>query len=155
LAFHVDYWDGMGWRDRFALPLSTERQRFYANILGSFSVYTPQLVVDGRRDFVGSDRVSVERALAQTRMPGVMVNVAVHEGTVAVTLERQAGVPLSDVLLVAYQRRAVSRIGRGENADIGRERHSISRRQSGRSLLMQRMLRFWCRPWERGPSSAQ
>ncbi len=41
LAFHVDYWDSLGWRDRFALPLSTERQSVYAKNVGSFSVYTP------------------------------------------------------------------------------------------------------------------
>jgi hypothetical protein len=119
LAFHVDYWDGLGWRDRFALPASAERQRVYAKNVGSFSVYTPQLFVDGRQDFVGSDRAAVGRALAQAPSAGVMVELAVHEGMVSVTLERQAGIPLSDVLMVAYQKRAVSRIGRGENA--GRE----------------------------------
>jgi hypothetical protein len=127
LAFHVDYWDGLGWRDRFALPMATERQRLYAKSLGSFSVYTPQLVVDGRRYFVGSDRRSVGRAVAQARAPGVMVNIEVHEGTVSVTLERQVGIPLSDVLLVAYQRRAVSRIGRGENAGRELEEFNIVR----------------------------
>jgi hypothetical protein len=127
LAFHVDYWDGMGWRDKFAFPMATERQRLYAKNLGSFSVYTPQLVVDGRRDFVGSDRVSVGHALAQARAPGVMLNLAVHEGTVSVTLERQAGVRLSDVLLVAYQKRVVSRIGRGENAGRELEEFNIVR----------------------------
>jgi hypothetical protein len=127
LAFHVDYWDGLGWHDRFALPMATERQRLYAKSVGSFSVYTPQLVVDGRRDFVGSDRVSVGRALAQARSAGVMVNLAVHEGMVAVTLERQSGIPLSDVLLVAYQKRATSRIGRGENAGRDLEEFNIVR----------------------------
>jgi hypothetical protein len=56
-----------------------------------------------------------------------MVSLAVHEGTVAVTLERQTEVPLSDVLLVAYQRRAVSRIGRGENAGRELEEFNIVR----------------------------
>jgi hypothetical protein len=127
LAFHVDYWDGSGWRDRFALPLSTQRQRVYAKNVGSFSVYTPQLVLDGRLDFVGSDRVAVGRALGQAHAPGVMVSLAVHEGSVSVTLERQTGIPLSDVLLVAYQRRAVSRIGRGENAGRELEEFNIVR----------------------------
>ncbi len=119
LAFHVDYWDGLGWRDRFALAASTQRQRVYAKSLGSSSVYTPQLVVDGRRDFVGSDRVSIERALAQARSPGVTLSVAVHEGMVSVTLGPQPAIPFSEVLLVAYQKQVVSRISRGENA--GRE----------------------------------
>ncbi len=127
LAFHVDYWDGLGWRDRFALAASTERQRLYAKNLGSFSVYTPQLIVDGSHDFVGSDRVSVGRTLAQARSAGVVVNLAVHLGTISVTLERHAGIPLSDVLLVAYQKAAVSRIGHGENAGRELEEFNIVR----------------------------
>src|SRR5208337_3080503 len=50
LTFHVDYWDGLGWRDRFALPEAARRQRNYARVLGLSSVYTPQAVVDGRAD---------------------------------------------------------------------------------------------------------
>ncbi len=127
LAFHVDYWDGLGWRDRFALAASTERQRLYAKHMGTFAAYTPQLVVDGHQDFVGSDRISVGRTLAQARSAGVVVTLAVHLGTVSVTLERQAGIPLSDVLLVAYQKRAVSRIGHGENAGRELEEFNIVR----------------------------
>jgi hypothetical protein len=127
LAFHVDYWDGLGWRDRFSLAASTLRQRLYAKSVGSFSVYTPQLIVDGRYDVVGNDRASIGRALAQARAPGVVVNLAVHAGTVSVTLEPQGGVPLSDVMLVAYQRSAVSRIGRGENAGRELEEFNIVR----------------------------
>ncbi len=56
-----------------------------------------------------------------------MVSLAVHEGTVSVTLERQTGIPLSDVLMIAYQRRAVSRIGRGENAGRELEEFNIVR----------------------------
>ena len=56
LSFHVDYWDDLGWRDRFALAQSVERQNTYARNLRSSSVYTPQLVVDGLDDYLGSDR---------------------------------------------------------------------------------------------------
>src|SRR5437870_13904008 len=52
LAFHVDYWDELGWRDQFALAQSTQRQSVYARNLGRSSVYTPQLVVDGRDNYV-------------------------------------------------------------------------------------------------------
>lgn len=115
LAFHVDYWDSLGWPDRFASPASTERQRQYARALGRADVYTPQVVVDGRDDFVGSDRGAIERALQGVRT-GVPVNVAVSAGELVVDLGGGQCLSPSDVLLVAYLRRATSPIGRGENS---------------------------------------
>ncbi|MGE0119503.1 MAG: DUF1223 domain-containing protein [Dongiaceae bacterium] len=64
LAFHVDYWDYIGWKDPFATPVATQRQRAYAGALRVRMVYTPQMVVDGRIDAVGSDRRAVETAIA-------------------------------------------------------------------------------------------
>jgi hypothetical protein len=52
LAFHVDYWDSIGWRDHFALPTAVERQHRYIETLGLSSAFTPQVVVDGRSSFV-------------------------------------------------------------------------------------------------------
>jgi len=56
LAFHVDYWDSIGWRDHFALPTAVRRQQQYVETLGLSSAFTPQVVVDGRSSFVGSDK---------------------------------------------------------------------------------------------------
>ena len=64
LAFHVDYWDDLGWPDPFALPAWTERQRSYAHALGDDRVYTPELVVGGRAGMVGSNVPRVLRAIA-------------------------------------------------------------------------------------------
>ena len=115
LSFHVDYWDDLGWRDRFALAQSVERQNIYARNLRRSSVYTPQLVVDGRDDHVGSDGKAVARALSENR-DGVPVAVSVRDAEVLVEIGAQPHVPPSDVMLVAYLRHAVSAIGRGENA---------------------------------------
>jgi hypothetical protein len=115
LTFHVDYWDGLGWRDRFASPAATARQRGYAQALRLSSVYTPQAVIDGAREFVGSDRSRIGGALSEPRS-GIAVGVALQQGTLVVALPGQAGATPSDVLLVAYQRSAVTPIGRGENA---------------------------------------
>jgi hypothetical protein len=54
LEEHVDYWDQLGWRDPFSSPDWTRRQESYAAAFGHGSVYTPQMVVDGRTEFVGS-----------------------------------------------------------------------------------------------------
>jgi hypothetical protein len=64
LAFHVDYWDYIGWRDPFASKQATERQYSYGHALGLNMVYTPQMVIDGSQDAVGSDEGAVMRGIA-------------------------------------------------------------------------------------------
>ena len=131
LAFHVDYWDDLGWRDRFGLSQSVERQRAYARSLRLSSVYTPEIVIDGRADYVGSNRVGIGNALKETR-EGVPVTLSVANGEADVRLGpgekalhgKEAG---GDVVLVAYLRKAVSAIGRGENAGRTLDEYNIVR----------------------------
>src|ERR1700736_1842766 len=59
LGFHIDYWDDLGWKDPLSSPAATARQRDYARQFGRRQVYTPQLVVDGAEEAVGSDRAAV------------------------------------------------------------------------------------------------
>ena len=126
LSFHVGYWDGLGWRDRFALAQSVERQNNYARNLHRSSVYTPQLVVDGRDDHAGSDGKAVAKALSENR-DGVPVGVSVRDTEVLVEIGAQPNGPASDVMLVAYLRHAVSAVGRGENAGRTLEEFNIVR----------------------------
>ena len=63
LAFHVDYWDYIGWKDPYASKDATERQYGYGHALGLNMVYTPQMVIDGSQDVVGSDESAVLRAI--------------------------------------------------------------------------------------------
>src|SRR6516165_3499017 len=67
LSFHVDYWDRLGWKDPFSSAMATRRQDRYARLLGLDAVYTPQVVVDGHWQTVGSDREAVAQAVAQAR----------------------------------------------------------------------------------------
>ena len=55
LAFHVDYWDRLGWKDPFSEAAYSQRQNSYANGFGEDRIYTPQMIVNGRGGFVGSD----------------------------------------------------------------------------------------------------
>ena len=63
LAFHVDYWDRLGWRDPFSSPAWTTRQEEYARAMGLHGTYTPQIVVAGSRECVGSDQSKVMAAI--------------------------------------------------------------------------------------------
>jgi hypothetical protein len=78
LSFHVTYWDRLGWPDSFGLEASTERQRTYVDLLEKGGLYTPQMVIGGRIDVVGSQRGRVREAidlLATRRQPGVPIAI--------------------------------------------------------------------------------
>ena len=129
LAFHVNYWDSLGWRDRFELPEAVARQRQYAHTLHLASVYTPQLVIDGQRDLVGGgDGVSAVRG----NKPGVPLELSVHERNLVVAVGAQPSAGPCDVLLLSYLPNAVSQVTRGENA--GHELHEFNIVRSVRKL---------------------
>jgi hypothetical protein len=65
LGEHVDYWDALGWKDRFSSAALTARQQAYGRALEVDDIYTPQLVVDGRQQLVGSDAASAKKALTR------------------------------------------------------------------------------------------
>jgi hypothetical protein len=115
LSFHVDYWDGLGWHDRFSLASATQRQRGYARTLRRSSVYTPQVVIDGSRDIVGSRRGAVMEAVSERR-DGVATSVSVSGGTIQIHVGARSHAASADVLLVGYLREATTSIGRGENS---------------------------------------
>ncbi|MBV8402778.1 MAG: DUF1223 domain-containing protein [Gammaproteobacteria bacterium] len=126
LAFHVDYWDELGWRDRFALPQSVERQDNYARALHHATVYTPELVIDGRFDALGTDDSAVERALAAPRSSGPLT-LSLQNDAVLIALGASPQAAPCDVWLVPYLRHARSAIGRGENAGRTLEEFNIVR----------------------------
>lgn len=91
LAWHVDYWDRLGWRDPFSTKEATERQRRYARAFESGQVYTPQLVIDGREECVGSDREQSSSAIAAAhkarKAPVTISKVEIKDGAVEVSIE--------------------------------------------------------------------
>jgi hypothetical protein len=129
LAFHVDYWDSLGWRDRFGLPEAVARQRQYAHKLHLSTVYTPQLVIDGERDLVGGGNGIGSKSAHQ---PGVPIELAVRDNSLVVALAAQPQPGPSDVLLLGYLPEAVCEVTRGENA--GHELHEFNIVRSVRNL---------------------
>jgi hypothetical protein len=121
---HVDYWDRLGWRDPFSSAQFTSRQAAYnERVFRSDAIYTPQLVVDGVRECVGSDRSAVRAIVAESmRMPRAAVHVqpvaiAAHL-SMSVSIDLPAAVErrgLADVFVIIAERGLVSVVRRGEN----------------------------------------
>jgi len=89
LAYHVDYWDYLGWRDTLSNPDSTDRQYAYSRSFGTRSVYTPQAVINGRIHVNGAKRNDIVDALADLNRAGegLSVDVAIHENGDSLIIE--------------------------------------------------------------------
>lgn len=112
LAWHVDYWNSLGWSDPFATKLATDRQRAYADRLGE-EVYTPALVIDGARIVVGSDRDAIRAAVRAAPPPAVPVSIVADGDGFAVQIGA-AGVQTMAVVAL-YDPERMTDVSRGEN----------------------------------------
>ncbi|MEM8934695.1 MAG: DUF1223 domain-containing protein [Acidobacteriota bacterium] len=126
LSFHVDYWNYIGWTDPFSAATWSERQRRYGRTFRLGTIYTPQLVVDGRFEGIGSDadkvRSMIDRAREQAKVGRVALDVRAEKGGLVATVDaslasssRQADGPL-DLVLAVVERDLVTPVNRGENA---------------------------------------
>lgn len=124
LAFHVDYWDYIGWRDPLASPAATERQRGYTQALGTRYLYTPEMVIDGRQDATGSDRAAVSRLIRDQRAAAPKVPLSVREQAAAEQAEDKytINIPAFDfhgtatVWMAVFDREHTTAVERGENS---------------------------------------
>ena len=118
LSFHVDYWNYLGWKDRFATPETTARQRAYGRALGMRYVYTPQIVIGGVTQAVGSGFRRVLALIEQARRrPALDIRIT-HPDAHTATLNIGAGPKQqrpATVWIMFYDNEHVTRIARGEN----------------------------------------
>jgi hypothetical protein len=145
LAFHVDYWDGLGWPDPFAAPAFTARQRRYADLGGLRAptgedgitgLYTPQMIVDGAVHFSGRLRrvalAEIERARAQPAPLDLAADLTLDADRARVKARLAALQPAAAgqrwvVLVAVAAKEARTRVPRGENAGETLEEAAIVR----------------------------
>ena len=116
LSEHVDYWDSLGWRDPYSSAVFTERQEAYAPLLRRGNIYTPQAVVDGRSDVLGSDESAIRQA-ASAAAAKTHGNLEARRGSKSLHLD--AVLPPhggADLFLAAVDEPPPSHVERGENA---------------------------------------
>lgn len=122
LSFDVTYWDYLGWKDTFDQPIYTRRQSDYERPLGESGPFTPQVVVDGRKDVVGNVRADIEKLIAQSSRTDSAP--ALHLSAKAVSLG--AGQGAGDVWLVRYDPAVVQvAISRGENSGTTQPQRNV------------------------------
>ena len=132
LGFHVDYWNYLGWRDPFSSKKFTYRQKEYAMAFRQTGVYTPQIVVQGRRGEVGSDRKAVARMIADARRVKPIAGIAIEKlggNRLRAVVTAAAEAKGAEVWLALIDRRHSTKIPRGEN--------------EGKTLVNDNIVREW------------
>jgi len=115
LGFHITYWDGTQWRDPFARQESTDRQIVYDKRLTGGQIYTPQMVIDGSEDVIGSDRGMVLAALAKAK-PAALATVTFAPDRHSVAIGAGVAPAGASVLLARYALKRTTQVKGGENA---------------------------------------
>ena len=126
LGYHVDYWNYLGWKDIYSQPAFTERQRQYASLFSLNSIYTPQVVVNGKTELVGSKENELRKTITAALKNATPVALSLSEGnhhdhTISVNYSSGEDGRLS---LALVQNHAVSDVKRGENS--GRQLRHIN-----------------------------
>jgi hypothetical protein len=115
LAYHVDYWDYIGWEDTFGSPENSQLQRDYAAAWGSARIFTPQLVVNGKGGLVASKPDKVNSALTGTSLPLDVKLTAAPDDMLHISVPAKSGVGDAMIWLVTFLDHADVAIERGEN----------------------------------------
>lgn len=120
LALHVDYWDYIGWKDEYADPANTKRQKGYAHEAGRKMIYTPQMIINGQDGVVGAHAMELSDLIAKHKAVDQTVAVkARREGGNVIVQVNAVSEPVEGPLmmyLVRYQSKRSAHITRGENA---------------------------------------
>ena len=136
LGYHVDYWNYIGWKDEFSSAVFTQRQQEYGSHFGLSSVYTPEIVVNGESEFVGSKKtvlVSVVKK-ALEKNPSAELSLSINkENASTLRVKYEANVSEASTLNIALvQLQATTAVKRGENK--GKSLHHINIVRSLKSI---------------------
>jgi hypothetical protein len=133
LKFHVDYWDRLGWKDIYASPAYTERQSQYANIFRNTQVYTPQIIINGRREMVGSAQKKISEAIQDEfnkeneAVVGLKSDLNQENQTLNINYEITNLKENSKLNFALVERKVVHEVKRGENEGRTLTHHHLVR----------------------------
>jgi len=121
LAFHVDYWNRLGWKDIFSTSAYSGRQHQYADWLHLSSVYTPQVVVNGSKEFVGSEEGTLRNTINADLQKNAeaelsLSDIKVEGSRVNLQYKAEGNTNNSTLLVAVIEKTATSKVERGENS---------------------------------------
>lgn len=120
LSYHVDYWDKQGWKDIFSNADYTKRQYDYAKYMGKDPIYTPQVIINGKIDYIGSQETSlrngIKSALSKPASTNLSLEASQNANSLAVNYNVEGTSKNSRLLIAVVQKEAKSNVKRGENA---------------------------------------
>ncbi|CAM3754957.1 DUF1223 domain-containing protein [Sphingobacterium prati] len=147
MALHVDYWDHQGWRDRFSNSKFTERQKQYATWMNLSTLYTPQMVINGKTEMVGSETgkvlQAIQSAMLETHHENLRLKVEQKEGrNIQVSYISTSKAKNTDILIALVQKHASSQVSAGENAGKALSHVQVVRELQSRSIKTQDSFSF-------------
>ncbi|HEY6640862.1 DUF1223 domain-containing protein [Povalibacter sp.] len=125
LAYHVDYWDDLGWKDAFSIPEAAQRQRGYVSRLSRAGAFTPQAVVSGDTSLIGSNRMQMNEAIAIDR-DTLPIDLSKVDANLRIRFP-ESWQETMDVYVVSYLDHATTQVGRGENAKKSLQEFNVVR----------------------------
>ena len=136
LEFHVDYWDRQGWKDPFSSPSFTRRQENYSRELHLDSTYTPQMIVDGRHEFVGSNRAQAKETIIKSSADAkAAIELIATDGKITVKIDNLTSHSDAVVYLAIAESKLSTKVGGGENSGSTLEHSSVVRTLTSIGLI--------------------
>ena len=136
LSLHVDYWNSLGWKDEFSSPLYSRRQQLYSEALKLDSNYTPQIVVDGRTEFVGSNETRTDKAIQEaTKNQKATVELSQDADKLKIKLSDIPNHENATVFLAITEDNLASNVKGGENSGRKLAHTSVVRELNSLGML--------------------
>ncbi|PXY46403.1 DUF1223 domain-containing protein [Flavobacterium hydrophilum] len=120
LAYHVDYWDKQGWKDVFSNADFTKRQYDYAKFMDKAPIYTPQVIINGKADYIGSQETSlrngIKSAISKSASSNITFETTQNDAKLSINFSIEGTSKNSRLFIAVIQKSAKSNVKRGENA---------------------------------------
>jgi hypothetical protein len=160
LAYHVDYWDRLGWKDQFSSNQFTVRQQQYQNWLNLYVIYTPQFIINGTTEFAGYNETGLSKKIADalTIKPSSNLELtAKTDDTDSINIHFKANEiqKNTNLFIAAVQKEATSKVARGENkgntlhhVQIVRQLKSFALNEKEGNIAIKKPADFNTKDWE-------